>query len=66
MSDDTPKIEIRENGPLMVKGLTSLNGPDGNPIECKPVMALCRCGLSKKKPFCDGSHGEAGWDGSLG
>jgi len=58
---DTPKIEERENGPLMVSGVTSMSGPDGA-IETKPVMALCRCGASKNKPFCDGTHRETGFE----
>jgi CDGSH-type Zn-finger protein len=60
MSDDV-KIEERENGPLVVSGAASLEGPDG-PIEVKPVMALCRCGASKNKPFCDGGHTDAGFE----
>lgn len=59
MADET-KIEERENGPLVVTGLTELEGPDG-PIAVKPVMALCRCGASQTKPFCDGSHTAAGF-----
>jgi len=65
MADEAPKITIKENGPLIVTGLTEFTTSDGQAIDCKPMMALCRCGLSKKKPFCDGSHNAAGWDGSL-
>ncbi len=54
-------IEERENGPLVIKDLKSMTGPDGAEIDCKPVMALCRCGQSANKPFCDGSHKEAGF-----
>lgn len=57
-----PEIQERENGPLMIKGLHRLVGADGSEIECKPVMALCRCGQSKSKPFCDGSHKDAGFE----
>lgn len=53
---DTPIIEERENGPFVVKGVTRLQGAGGEMLDCKPVMALCRCGGSKNKPFCDGSH----------
>ena len=55
------KIEERENGPLVVSGLDAMTGPDGD-IEVKPVMALCRCGASKSKPFCDGTHKETGFE----
>jgi len=58
---DGPTIEERENGPFVVKGLTSMRGSDGQEVEVKPVMALCRCGASKSKPFCDGSHKEVGF-----
>ncbi len=58
-----PTIECRENGPYIVKGLDQLTGPTGEPIAAKPVMALCRCGASKNKPFCDGSHAKNGFSG---
>ncbi len=61
-----PTFEEREHGPLVAKGITQLRGPDGEPIEAKPIMALCRCGASKTKPFCDGSHTEAGFDSTTG
>ncbi len=54
-------FEERENGPLVVKGVSRMVGPDGKDIETKPVMALCRCGHSKTKPFCDGSHKKVGF-----
>lgn len=53
-----PTIEERKNGPLVVKDVQSFALQDGNKIEPRPVMALCRCGFSKTKPFCDGSHKE--------
>ncbi|MGB3315634.1 MAG: CDGSH iron-sulfur domain-containing protein, partial [Albidovulum sp.] len=59
-------IEARENGPLVVKGLDELTGPDGEALEVKPVVALCRCGASKTKPFCDGSHKANGFDSTSG
>ncbi|MDI3337656.1 CDGSH iron-sulfur domain-containing protein [Defluviimonas aestuarii] len=67
MDDDVKVvIETRENGPLVVKGLDELTGPDGQPLEVKPVVALCRCGGSKTKPFCDGSHKTNGFQSSGG
>lgn len=59
---DTPTIEERENGPLVVKGITHMRDARGNDVECKPIMALCRCGASKNKPYCDGSHKDAGFE----
>jgi len=58
---DAPKIEERENGPLVVSGVSSMEGADGA-VEVKPVMALCRCGASENKPFCDGSHNNNGFE----
>ncbi|MCB1384935.1 MAG: CDGSH iron-sulfur domain-containing protein [Nitratireductor sp.] len=60
-TSDRPVIQPRESGPLAVKNLKTFVDHDGNAIEVKPVMALCRCGHSKNKPFCDGSHKEAGF-----
>ena len=59
---DTPIFEERENGPLIVKHAKRMVGSDGQEIEVKEVMALCRCGASKNKPFCDGSHNEIGFE----
>lgn len=56
----TPKITIVSNGPLNVQGIELVDRPvttDGNPEQ----YALCRCGLSKNKPYCDYSHAEEGW-----
>ncbi|MEL6523418.1 MAG: CDGSH iron-sulfur domain-containing protein [Pseudomonadota bacterium] len=52
---DLPKISLRDDGPLVAEHISTVTGPDG-PVEAKPVMALCRCGASQTKPFCDGSH----------
>ena len=51
-------IEERPAGPLVAKSITRLTGPAGENIDLQPVVALCRCGQSKKKPYCDGSHNE--------
>ena len=56
-------IEIRENGPYIVKGLKRFIGPDGREIETKESLALCRCGGSQNKPFCDGTHKSNGFSG---
>ena len=74
MSDERPTIEVLEGGPLLVKDLTRLTGDDGRPIEQptereesdKSLFALCRCGGSENKPFCDGTHKENGFAGERG
>lgn len=62
MDKDLPKIRPIENGPLMVEGVAQIAGPDGSAITPeKPGFALCRCGLSRNKPYCDGTHKSAGF-----
>lgn len=60
MSAET-KIALREDGPLVVTSPPEIRGSDGTVLEDKKVAVLCRCGHSKNKPFCDGSHGKAGF-----
>jgi CDGSH-type Zn-finger protein len=50
-----PTITPTPDGPHIVKGLENFSNAKG-PLETKPVMALCRCGGSSTKPFCDGTH----------
>ncbi|MEU4244089.1 CDGSH iron-sulfur domain-containing protein [Actinoplanes sp. NPDC026619] len=46
-----------EDGPLIVRGDFEIATPDGTPIEAgRTTVALCRCGKSAIKPFCDGTH----------
>jgi len=61
MSDETPRITLKENGPLIVENVPELTLSDGTKAEAKPMMALCRCGQSENKPFCDGTHKKVGW-----
>ena len=55
------KITVRRNGPYLVSGLVELRDADGNPYPVKEVIALCRCGASTTKPFCDGTHSKIGF-----
>ena len=50
------KISAKKNGPFLVENCKSFARQDGKEYEAKPMMALCRCGASNNKPFCDGSH----------
>ena len=55
-------IEPLENGPLFVTGSFELISSDGK-TTCKGnKTVLCRCGASENKPFCDGSHRDAGFE----
>jgi uncharacterized Fe-S cluster protein YjdI len=56
------KIQILKNGPALITGNFIIRGPDKKKIRVEsPVAAICRCGESGKKPFCDGSHQKAGF-----
>jgi uncharacterized Fe-S cluster protein YjdI/CDGSH-type Zn-finger protein len=50
------------NGPLYVRGRVELRQADGSASFADVRMALCRCGQSRRKPFCDNSHRAAGFD----
>ncbi|MFP7298041.1 CDGSH iron-sulfur domain-containing protein [Neobacillus niacini] len=58
------KIKISDNGPLEVSGDFQIVDSDGNEYIKKTKVYLCRCGLSNKKPFCDGSHKRGGFTSS--
>lgn len=77
MSDEQ-QIKVVEGGPYMVSGSvpvtskTPVVSEHGEPLtwktaaagETKSRVALCRCGESSNKPYCDGTHGSIEWDGS--
>jgi uncharacterized Fe-S cluster protein YjdI/CDGSH-type Zn-finger protein len=54
-------IEPRPNGPLFVRGRLRVVNGDGDVIREDTRIALCRCGASENKPFCDGSHRRIGF-----
>jgi CDGSH-type Zn-finger protein len=56
-----PVITCAKNGPMIVKGLDNFIDSDGQRLETKPAMGLCRCGASSNKPWCDGSHKNIGF-----
>ena len=58
-----PTIELALNGPYLVRNLDDLKNSRGEAIEVKPMMALCRCGKSSNKPFCDGSYTKVAFSG---
>ena len=51
----------RENGPLFLHGRLRIEDPDGKLIREDTRVALCRCGGSANKPFCDGTHRRIGF-----
>ncbi len=61
---DPITVRCRENGPLVVQGALKIVDHLGNEFVIPPgkeTVALCRCGHSKNKPFCDGAHKQAGF-----
>ena len=56
-------IELAKNGPLLVHGTITLKDADGNETVREKKTALCRCGASANKPFCDGKHKKIGFEG---
>src|SRR4029434_4421067 len=55
------KIETIKNGPYIVTGEVGLIDAHGNKFPAEKRMALCRCGASTEKPFCDGTHSKIGF-----
>ncbi len=57
--DPAPDVVITpyRDGPLLVRGRFRMLDQDGNEITVdRDVVALCRCGKSRLRPFCDGTH----------
>jgi CDGSH-type Zn-finger protein len=58
------RIQPTQNGPYVIHSLENLSNSKGETLETKQVTALCRCGRSGNKPFCDGTHSKVGFDSS--
>ena len=55
-----PSITVYRSGPYLLRGDVRLVDEDGTEIVLRrAVVPLCRCGRSRTKPLCDGSHGAA-------
>ena len=59
-----PRIVVAENGPYLVTNAAAVRTYLGEPLRVPPQLALCRCGESGDKPFCDGSHARTGFSGA--
>jgi CDGSH-type Zn-finger protein len=78
MADQDAQITVKANGPIMVSGSVPLRRKEpviseqgepltwrtGEPEQTRATYALCRCGESSNKPFCDGSHSKVDFDGT--
>jgi len=58
------KVVVRDNGPLLLTGIGTVEDAEGNSFDTggKETIALCRCGASKKRPFCDGAHRDSNFE----
>jgi uncharacterized Fe-S cluster protein YjdI len=65
-SDAALRVEVSPDGPLLVKGPCTVVHPDGRVEERERNTALCRCGASANKPYCDGSHRRTGFTDGAG
>jgi CDGSH iron-sulfur domain-containing protein 3 len=50
------EVTLRPHGPVVIAGVFEVTDEDGNVLERKERMSFCRCRLSQKLPYCDGSH----------
>jgi CDGSH-type Zn-finger protein len=59
----TAKINVRPNGPYLIEGDCEVYDANGAKVDTagKAKIALCRCGASATKPFCDGAHNKVGF-----
>ncbi len=61
---DSVEISIMKDGPYVVSGVVTFLDTKGTSYaDLNPIIALCRCGLSQDRPFCDGSHSAGGFTG---
>ena len=56
-------IQVARNGPYLATNVASVRDYLGQEVPVPPQVALCRCGASERKPFCDGSHASNGFTG---
>src|SRR2546428_12398648 len=54
-------VQLRPNGPLFVRGKVRIEDTSGHLVREDTRVALCRCGGSENKPFCDGTHRRIGF-----
>jgi CDGSH-type Zn-finger protein len=61
------KITVKNNGSIRVEGDFELFDMDGNKFDLteRTAISLCRCGQSKDKPFCDGTHRACSFDSTV-
>ncbi|WCM42597.1 (4Fe-4S)-binding protein [Flavobacterium sp. CBA20B-1] len=63
LENQATNVTVLANGPLLCSGNITIVYPDGRTEEKQNNTALCRCGASANKPFCDGNHNKIGFKG---
>ncbi len=63
MSELVPEIRVSLNGPYLVSNVVEFRNWLGGELQSQSEMALCRCGQSSNKPFCDGTHVQTNFSG---
>lgn len=59
-------LQFQEDGPIILTGEVEVVNGEGTFIDIQKSTALCRCGLSEDKPFCDGHHVTSGFKAAEG
>ena len=59
------RLDVLNDGPYIVEGLEELSNSKEEDLEISPKTALCRCGASENKPYCDGSHKKIGFSSKI-
>ena len=54
-------LKMQKDGPVLIQGSYQMYSEAAQPVGCSKTIALCRCGGSENKPFCDGTHKEIGF-----
>jgi uncharacterized Fe-S cluster protein YjdI len=55
-TEQPTEVKVLKNGPVIIRGNLKIIGTDGKEMKKMKVVSICRCGKSKKLPYCDGSH----------
>lgn len=61
--EKTLQIDVSENGPILINGPAQIKYKGNEEFKESKTIALCRCGLSSRKPYCDGTHNREGFKG---
>ena len=62
LNESPTEIEVSSSGPYLIKSNVEIVHTNGKREVRDKVTALCRCGASKNKPYCDGSHQKIGFE----